>query len=84
MLAQSQGRNPDRWSEVKQVLPLLAEERWYRTTKRGYARGWEPVKFVDQVQGFLSVLQWQQPGSGTPADAAPVKAPRTPSPSPPG
>ena len=84
VLAQSQGRNPDRWSEVKQVLPLLAEERWYRTTKRGYARGWEPVKFVDQVQGFLSVLQWQQPGSGTPADAAPVKAPRTPSPSPPG
>ncbi len=84
VLAQSQGRNPDRWSDVKQALPLLAEERWYRTTKRGYARGWEPVKFVDQVQGFLSVLQWQQPGSGTPTDAAPVKAPRTPSPSPPG
>lgn len=84
VLAQSQGRNPDRWPDVKQALPLLAEERWYRTTKRGYARGWEPVKFVDQVQGFLSVLQWQQPGSGTPTDAAPVKAPRTPSPSPPG
>jgi len=84
ILAQSQGRDADTWSDVRQVLPLLADERWYREAKRGYARGWEPVKFVDQVQGFLSVLQWQQPGKTADPTAAPVTAPRTQSPRPPG
>jgi membrane-bound lytic murein transglycosylase F len=83
ILAQSQGRDADAWSDVKQVLPLLAEERWYRLAKRGYARGWEPAKFVDQVQGYLSVLQWQQPGTAAVPAAAPATAPRTP-PRPPG
>lgn len=86
ILAQSQGRNADSWADVRQFLPLLAEERWYRLAKRGYARGWEPVKFVDQVQGFLSVLQWQQPGAAPapPKSTLPANAPRTQSPSPPG
>jgi membrane-bound lytic murein transglycosylase F len=68
ILAQSQGRNPDAWNDVKHFLPMLAEERWYLQAKRGYARGWEPVKFVEQVGSYLSVLQWQQPG-GKPAAA---------------
>lgn len=84
ILAQSQGRNADAWSDVRQFLPLLAEERWYRQAKRGYARGWEPVRFVDQVQGFLSVLQWQQAGSTTAPASKPATAPRAQSPSPPG
>lgn len=92
ILAQSQGRDPDAWNDVKNYLPLLAEERWYRLAKRGYARGWEPVKFVDQVQGFLWVLQWQQAGAaggsqaGPPAAGAstPAMPPRAASPPPPG
>ncbi len=84
ILAQSQGRDADAWNEVKTYLPLLAEERWYRLAKRGYARGWEPVKFVDQVQGFLSVLQWQQAGNAADPLAAPAAAPRPQSPRPPG
>jgi membrane-bound lytic murein transglycosylase F len=58
ILAQTQGKNPDSWDEVKQYLPWLAQERWYRQARRGYARGWEPVRFVDQVRGFLAVLEW--------------------------
>ena len=58
ILAQSQGRNPDAWSDVSEFLPWLAEPRWYLKAKRGYARGWEPVRFVEQVRGFLSVLEW--------------------------
>jgi hypothetical protein len=27
--------------------------------KRGYARGWEPVQFVDRVQRFLTLLEWR-------------------------
>ena len=62
VLAQSQGKNPDSWEIVKQYLPWLAEERWYQQARRGYARGWEPVRFVEQVRGFLAVLEWYGDG----------------------
>jgi membrane-bound lytic murein transglycosylase F len=57
ILAQSHGRNPDRWEEVRTFLPLLSQERWYTQTKRGYARGWEPVRYVENVQAYLNILQ---------------------------
>ena len=56
ILAQEQGRNPDRWEDVREFLPLLAQERWYTRTRRGYARGWEPVRYVDNVQAYLNIL----------------------------
>ncbi|HEY6452745.1 MAG TPA: membrane-bound lytic murein transglycosylase MltF [Steroidobacteraceae bacterium] len=58
VLAQMHGRNPDSWADVREQLPLLAQEHWYLRVKRGYARGWEPVKFVDQVRQYLAVLEW--------------------------
>jgi membrane-bound lytic murein transglycosylase F len=57
ILAQSHGRNPDKWEEVRTFLPLLSQERWYTQTKRGYARGWEPVRYVEKVQAYLNILQ---------------------------
>jgi len=58
VLAQMHGKNPDSWSDVRQQLPLLAQEKWYLRAKRGYARGWEPAKFVEQVRQYLAVLEW--------------------------
>jgi membrane-bound lytic murein transglycosylase F len=58
VLAQSHGKDADSWAEVSQYLPMLAQERWYAQARRGYARGWEPVRYVEQVRGFLSVLEW--------------------------
>jgi membrane-bound lytic murein transglycosylase F len=58
VLAQSHGKNPDSWADVRTQLPLLAEERWYLRAKRGYARGWEPARFVEQVRQYLAVLEW--------------------------
>ncbi|MBS0388004.1 MAG: membrane-bound lytic murein transglycosylase MltF [Proteobacteria bacterium] len=69
ILAQTQGKNPDSWADVSQVLPWLAQERWYDLAKRGYARGWEPVRFVEQVRGYLAVLEWY--GDGRPTGPAP-------------
>ncbi|HKT74155.1 MAG TPA: membrane-bound lytic murein transglycosylase MltF [Steroidobacteraceae bacterium] len=63
ILAQMKGKNPDSWADVREELPLLAQERWYQRVKRGYARGWEPVQFVDRVQRYLRLLEWQ-PGDG--------------------
>jgi peptidoglycan lytic transglycosylase F len=58
VLAQMHGKNPDSWSDVRTQLPLLAQEKWFSRVKRGYARGWEPAKFVDQVRQYLAVLEW--------------------------
>ncbi len=71
ILAQMQGKDPDSWSDVRQFLPWLAQERWYRQARRGYARGWEPVRFVDQVRGFLAVLEWYGDGQASAALAPP-------------
>jgi membrane-bound lytic murein transglycosylase F len=58
VLAQMRGKNPDLWSDVGAQLPLLADEQWYSRVKRGYARGWEPAGFVEQVRQYLAVLEW--------------------------
>jgi peptidoglycan lytic transglycosylase F len=70
ILTQIQGRNPDRWDDVRQALPLLAEEQWYSQARRGYARGWEPVRFVDEVRGFLAVLEYSAGDSAAASAAA--------------
>jgi membrane-bound lytic murein transglycosylase F len=57
ILAQGAGKNPDSWEDVRKFLPLLSQERWYTQTRRGYARGWEPVRYVDNVQAYLNILQ---------------------------
>ena len=59
VLAQMRGKDPDSWADVREQLPLLAQEQWYQRVKRGYARGWEPARFVEQVRQYLAVLEWQ-------------------------
>jgi len=58
ILAQRLGRNPDAWRDVRGTLPLLAQEQYYLDAKRGYARGWEPVRFVENIRGYLDLLEW--------------------------
>jgi len=58
ILTQRHGLSADAWDNVRRFLPLLAQERWYVETRRGYARGWEPVHFVDNVRGYLDMLVW--------------------------
>jgi membrane-bound lytic murein transglycosylase F len=76
ILAQTRGKNPDSWDDVREQLPLLGEERWYSIVKRGYARGWEPVQFVDRVQRYLTLLEWQ-PGDGVASVPVPPFPERT-------
>jgi membrane-bound lytic murein transglycosylase F len=56
ILAQKQKLNPDSWSDVKKVLPLLALPEYHQYAKLGYARGGMPVAFVDRVRGYYDVL----------------------------
>ncbi|MFP4277551.1 MAG: membrane-bound lytic murein transglycosylase MltF [Wenzhouxiangella sp.] len=65
VLTQRQGGDPDRWLDVRDHLPLLTQERWYRQTRFGYARGYEPVHFVENVRTFFEILSWME-GRGHP------------------
>jgi membrane-bound lytic murein transglycosylase F len=71
-LAQSRGKNPDAWVDVRGALPLLAMDEYYVNVKFGFARGWEPVQMVDKVQLFLKLLEWQGEALG-PTTAAQVE-----------
>jgi membrane-bound lytic murein transglycosylase F len=60
ILTQAAGLNPDKWDDVKQILPRLSSEKYFRTTKYGYARGREPVQYVDNIQKYIELLKWEK------------------------
>lgn len=57
-LTEAQGGNPDLWKDVRQRLPLLTQEKHYRHTRYGYARGYEAQTYVDNIQRFFETLVW--------------------------
>ncbi|SIP93044.1 membrane-bound lytic murein transglycosylase F [Aeromonas sp. RU39B] len=57
-LAKLQGKNPDSWSDVKEVLPLLQESRWHSKVRYGYARGSEARNYVNNVRQYYQSLVW--------------------------
>jgi membrane-bound lytic murein transglycosylase F len=57
VLAQKQGKNPSLWADVSQTLPLLSKQKWFSQTRYGYARGGEPVRYVENIRRYQSVLQ---------------------------
>lgn len=59
-ITQSQGGDPTKWADVKERLPLLSRKRWYQTTKYGYARGNEPVTYVQNIRHYYNLLNWSE------------------------
>ena len=57
-IAEGRGLDPDRWVHVRDTLPLLAQERWHQYARFGYARGWEPVRFVDNIRRYYEIMAW--------------------------
>jgi peptidoglycan lytic transglycosylase F len=55
-LAQRLGKNPNVWPVVRSTLPLLRKQKFYETLPYGYARGAEPVRFVDCIKRYYSIL----------------------------
>jgi membrane-bound lytic murein transglycosylase F len=58
-LTEQSGGDPTQWTDVKQRLPLLRQRKWYRQTKYGYARGDEPVRYVENIRSYYDILRWQ-------------------------
>ncbi len=58
ILTERDGASPDLWLEVKQRLPLLAKKEYYETVRHGFARGQEPVDYVDNIRNYYDMLVW--------------------------
>ena len=65
IITETLGGNPDDWSEVRANLPLLTQKKWYSRVKRGYARGWAPVHYVDNIRSYYEALMWLTSGELT-------------------
>ncbi len=57
ILAKRIGLNQNIWSDLKITLPLLSQKKHYKTLKHGYARGSEPVKYVDSIYNYRDILE---------------------------
>jgi len=53
-----QGGDPDTWIDLSQTLPLLAKRKWYSRVPYGYARGWEPVLYVNNIRNYYNIIRW--------------------------
>jgi len=56
-LAEEQGKNKDKWHDMAEVLPLLSKKKYYKKLKYGYARGSEPVLYVQRIRDFRNILE---------------------------
>ncbi len=57
-ITQQLGKDPDKWIDVKESLPLLSQKKWYKKTQYGYARGNEPVHYVENIRIYYDLLTW--------------------------
>jgi membrane-bound lytic murein transglycosylase F len=80
-----QGGDPNTWVDVSKALLLLSNQRWYSRVQYGYARGWEPVLYVNNIRNYYNIIRWitaneaeadgelqpkTEPGSNAPVEIA--------------
>ena len=53
-----QDGDPDSWIDISAALPLKAQRKWYSKMPYGYARGWEPVLYVNNIRAYYNILVW--------------------------
>jgi len=71
MLVEWDGGNPDTWVDLSKALPLLAQRKWYSKLPYGYARGWEPVLYVNNIRRYYNILKWLTANEEIPEDDKP-------------
>lgn len=70
-ITEFQGANRQRWVDVKQRLPLLSQKDWYSYTDHGFARGHEPVTYVQRIRHYHELLRWYFPSQNNHLKTAP-------------
>jgi len=56
-LARKLGKDPNTWKDMKTVLPLFSQKKYYKDLKYGYARGQEPVDYVEAIYEYHVILE---------------------------
>jgi membrane-bound lytic murein transglycosylase F len=56
-IAREKGLDPSKWNSLRQTLPLLRYPKYYRNTTFGYARGTEPVRYVNRILTYFDILR---------------------------
>lgn len=66
-LARQRLEFPHHWNEFQTVLPYLSQKQYYKKLRYGYARGNEPVRYVQRVRQYHDVLlnHIQTPATGS-------------------
>jgi membrane-bound lytic murein transglycosylase F len=55
-LAERLEKDPNSWQDVSAILPLLRQKKYYSSLPHGYARGTEPVRYVDRIKTYYGIL----------------------------
>ncbi len=83
-IAKQVGADPNSWIDVRNSLKRLAQQNWYSQTRHGYARGWEPVLYVENIRNYYDILVWLTKQEEIPVEpnepVPPTVADRTPPP----
>jgi len=66
--------NPDTWLDISKALPLLSQRKWYSQLQFGYARGWEPVLYVNNIRSYYTILKWLTENEAIPEEEDAVAA----------
>lgn len=74
VLTERRGGDPHIWADVMTSLPLLEDATHYTTLRYGYARGWEAVRYVQNIRHYYNVLRWQSAQTAKPQPPADVQA----------
>lgn len=56
-IAMELGEDPKTWDGLKKALPLLRRKEYYSRTKHGYARGTEPVTYIEHILTYYDILK---------------------------
>lgn len=59
IITEQHNHDSTKWSDVMLHLPLLQKRKYYENTKYGYARGSEPVVYVQHIRHYYNLLSWE-------------------------
>ena len=59
-IALRQGLDINKWRSLKKTLPLLSKQEYFTQTRHGYARGQEPVRYVERILTYYDILRQKE------------------------